>query len=152
MKARRKLLNSMSGIGVGALSSAVASAWVKPVVNMVVLPAHAQASNQEAPIVQVDPLLPNESCLIPPPISSDVTKGAIVSLRNDGENSLTITNIIVSEGEITLPDDIPITISSGERLNVFARSLIITCDDSSIYAPVFTFTVMGYNEFSLVEV
>lgn len=44
MKTRRQLVNSIASIG--ALNTILPGAWIKPVVNSVVLPSHAQTSEQ----------------------------------------------------------------------------------------------------------
>ena len=45
---RRKALKTMAGAGVVAGLLAVSSKWSKPMVDSIILPAHAQATNVEA--------------------------------------------------------------------------------------------------------
>lgn len=93
---KRRLLKSALGLGV--LSSALPNSWVKPVVNMVVLPAHGQTSQPSPPppappppTPLVAPMIDGASCSVD---TTDAMPGSVISISaNISDSDTDIANI-----------------------------------------------------------
>lgn len=87
-QSRRKVL--MSGLGLGATAAVLPSAWTKPIINSVVLPAHAQAS--VCPMITIGNVTFGPFSAQPTPGAPEVCALTFDVLSSD-TTALTITNV-----------------------------------------------------------
>ncbi len=92
MKTRRKIIKGV--IGTGLVSGALPNSWMKPVVNAVVLPVHAETSSAttSSPVISAiaDATINDNGGAIPTTVATisgiDIQTGAVFSIVADPTN------------------------------------------------------------------
>ncbi len=139
MKNRRSIIKSIS-LGV----------WCTPVIQTVMVPAHAQTSatttSQPQPNILID-FIPLD-CIAFTPVKSEV----VLSVTNIGDSTLILTRVSVTNNWVveTDPSNLPTEITPGSGISVFLTSPeeTLDCVTGVDNSPPFTLTLSfdGYSD------
>lgn len=139
MNSKRKSLKALTALGVGV--AATPSAWKKPIVNSIVLPAHAQTSDTDIPAVTNGPPV-GENFTVDALADTAVIIDLAPRVSDPDGDPITITIIgsgvlvgsaVVDSVSLTSPMQISASISSGNGSIFVDYQLNDGTDDSPVY-------------------
>ncbi len=103
METRRKIIKGV--IGTGLVSGALPNSWMKPVVNTVVLPAHAQTTETTTPA----PVATITATASGPILTQSINEDSASILGEDGPNLPVVVDYVVNS---------PFTLSTNQHIFV----------------------------------
>lgn len=139
MNSKRKSLKALATLGVGV--AATPSAWKQPIVNSIILPAHAQTSDTDVPAATNGPPV-GESFTVDALADTSVVIDLAPRISDPDGDPITITIIssgvilgspVIDSVTLTSPTQISASISSGDGAIFVDYQLNDGTDNSPVY-------------------